>query len=126
MSDTIWIVTEDTPEITTPDGSKGLNSNNQGWGAEVLKDIPGSKGVGGAVKVSADKLQQEMTKFLQVVGNLFNQAEQQAKVNSGMRLEEIELSVEISGEGEVKLIGNGAKAGGKGAIKLTFKRQETT
>ncbi|MDF5711051.1 MAG: hypothetical protein PUP90_26115 [Nostoc sp. S4] len=41
-----------------------------------------------------------------------------------MQLDEIELSVEISTEGEVKLIGNGAKAVSKGAIKLKFKRQE--
>ncbi|WP_414579668.1 hypothetical protein [Anabaena sp. CCY 9402-a] len=63
-----------------------------------------------------------MTHFLEVVGRLFNRAEQQA--NGGMQLDEIELSVEISAEGEVKLIGNGAKAGGKGAIKLVFRRQE--
>lgn len=66
-----------------------------------------------------------MTHFLKVVGSLFSQAEQQAKVNSRMQLDEIELSVEISAEGEVKLIGNGAKAGTKGAIKLKFKRQES-
>jgi len=41
-----------------------------------------------------------------------------------MQLDEIELSVEISGEGEIKLMGTGGKAGSKGAIKLTFKRAE--
>lgn len=35
---------------------------------------------------------------------------------SSMQLDEIELSVEISGEGEVKLVGTGAKAAGKEAI----------
>ncbi len=122
-SDSIWIVTDDTPQISTPNGTKGGTNNTRGWGEELPKDT--SKGVGEAVKVSTEKLEQEMTHFLQVVGRLFNRAEQQAKVNSGMQLDEIELSVEISGEGEVKLIGNGAKAGGKGAIKLTFKRQES-
>jgi len=67
-----------------------------------------------------------MTHFLKLVTNLFSQAERQAKVNSvGMQLDEIELSVEISAEGEVKLIRNGAKAGSKGAIKLKFKRQQS-
>jgi hypothetical protein len=126
MSDTIWIVTEDTPETTPEDGTKGLIPNSADWRTEVYRDIAGSKGVGGAVKVSVEKLQQEMTRFLQVVESLFNQAQQKTKLDSGMQLEEIELSVEISGEGEVKLIGNGAKASGKGAIKLTFKRKETT
>jgi hypothetical protein len=30
--------------------------------------------------------------------------------------------VEIGAEGEIRLIGSGAKANGKGAIKLKFKR----
>lgn len=122
-SDSIWIVTDDTPQISIPDGTKGGITRGGDWGEET-REITRSKGDGDAVKVSAQKLEQEMSHFLQVVGRLFNRAEQQAKVNSGMQLEEIELSVEISGEGEVKLIGSGAKASGKGAIKLTFKRQE--
>ncbi|MDB9341691.1 MULTISPECIES: hypothetical protein [Cyanophyceae] len=121
-SDSIWIVTDDTPQISTPNGTKGGTTNTRSWGEQPPEDT--SKGVG-AVEVSTEKLEKEMTHFLQVVGRLFNRAEQQAKVNSGMQLDEIELSVEISGEGQVKLIGNGAKAGGKGAIKLTFKRQES-
>ena len=46
------------------------------------------------------------------------------KNNSEIALDEIELSVEINGEGKISLLGNGAKAGGKGAIKLKFKRQQ--
>ncbi|MBU7582855.1 MAG: hypothetical protein KAF91_08085 [Nostoc sp. TH1S01] len=117
--DSILIVTDDVAPITIPDGTKGSFSNTRGWGDEV-KEPPSTKG--DAVPVSAQKLEQNMTQFLQLVGRLFSRAEQQA--SSKMQLEEIELSVEISGEGEVKLIGSGAKASGKGAIKLTFKRQE--
>ncbi|MHC5610809.1 MAG: Pepco domain-containing protein [Nostoc sp.] len=125
QDDGIWIVTDEMPQISIPDGAKGGNSNTRGWGEETLREGIGSKGVVDAVKVSAQTLEQNMTHFLKVVGSLFSQAEQQAKVNSRMQLDEIELSVEISGEGEVKLIGNGAKAGTKGAIKLKFKRQES-
>jgi len=121
-SDSIWIVTDDTSPITIPDGTKGGTLRGGDWGDET-RETP--KGSTDAVKISADKLEAEMSHFLQVVGRLFSRAEQQAKVNSGMQLEEIELSVEISGEGQVKLIGSGAKASGKGAIKLTFKRQES-
>ncbi len=121
-SDAIWIVTDDTPQITVTDGSKGGSHRGGDWGDETKTS--GSKGVGDAVKVSAEKLEQEMSHFLLVVGRLFSRAERQTNANSGMHLDEIELSVEISGEGEVKLIGNGAKAGGKGAIKLKFKRVE--
>ncbi|MEH2438776.1 Pepco domain-containing protein [Nostoc sp.] len=123
QDDRIWIVTDETPQISIPDGAKSGSGNTRSWGDETSRDNTGSKGVGDAVKVSAQTLEQNMTHFLKVVGSLFSQAEQQAKVNSRMQLDEIELSVEISADGEVKLIGNGAKAGTKGAIKLKFKRQ---
>ncbi|MBD2452062.1 hypothetical protein H6G76_34110 [Nostoc sp. FACHB-152] len=118
-TDSIWIVTDDTPQISIPEGTKGGN-NTRSWREEVVKEPTSTKG--DAVKVDAQTLEQNMANFLQVVGRLFSRAEQQA--SSKMQLEEIELSVEISGEGEVKLIGSGVKASGKGAIKLTFKRQE--
>lgn len=123
-SDTIWIVTDDTPQISIPDGVKGGTTNTRSW-REPESTRDNNQVVGDAVPVSAEKLEKNMTSFLQVVGRLFSRAEQEAKVNSGMQLDEIELSVEISGEGEVKLIGSGVKTGGKGAIKLTFKRQES-
>ncbi|MFH7029196.1 MAG: hypothetical protein ACHBN1_28335 [Heteroscytonema crispum UTEX LB 1556] len=118
----IWIVTADTPEIEIIEGARGGFNRGGNWDDdEVTRETIGSKG--GAVKVSAQKLEEEMTQFLHVVERVFSRAEQQAKVNSGIQLNEIELSVEISGEGEVKLIGNGVKAGAKGAIKLTFRRK---
>jgi hypothetical protein len=39
-----------------------------------------------------------------------------------MQLEELELAIEISGEGQVSLLGTGGKAGAKGAIKHKLKR----
>lgn len=124
QDDGIWIVTDEVPQISIPDGAKGGSGNTRSWGDETIRENTGSKGVGDAVKVSAQTLEQNMSHFLKLVGSLFSQAEQQAKVNSKMQLDEIELSVEISADGEVKLIGSGVKAGSKGAIKLKFKRQE--
>ena len=40
-----------------------------------------------------------------------------------MVLDEIELVVEISGEGKIGILGNGVKVGTKGGIKLKYKRQ---
>ncbi len=66
-----------------------------------------------------------MSQFLQSVNRLFRQADQQMTHSSGIQLDEIQLSIEIGGEGEIKLIGAaGGKAGGKGAIMLKFKRLE--
>ena len=121
-SDSIWIVTDDTPQIAVPDGARGGGGIGGDWGEET--EPTGKKGVGDAVRVSVEKLEQEMSHFLQVVGRIFSRADRHANANSGVQLNEIELSVEISGEGQVKLIGSGAKAGGKGAIKLKFQRIE--
>ncbi|GJD22975.1 unknown protein [Rivularia sp. IAM M-261] len=124
-ANSIWIVTDDAPQISVPDGRKGGNTRGSGWGEETK--IPDTNGVDNAVQVDAEKLEQEMSRFVSVLDRVFTRAEQetQAKRNgkSGIQLEEIELSVEINGEGQVKLLGSGAKAGGKGGIKLTFRRK---
>lgn len=74
--------------------------------------------------LTVGELEQKMSGFLQMVGRVFSSAEKEAKKTSGMCLDEIELSVEIGAEGEIRLIGSGAKASGKSAIKLKFKRVE--
>jgi hypothetical protein len=106
--DTILVVTDDTID--------SLLTETRSW------ETPPETNLKQKVAISVDKLEQEMTHFLQVVGRLFNRAEQEAFKKPGMQLDEIELSIEINGEGQISLIGTGAKAGGKGAIKLKFKR----
>lgn len=73
-----------------------------------------------AVEVGADELKNNMANFLDVVGDLFHQAENK----TGMKLDEVELSVEITADGEVKLVGSGVGVEAKGAITLKFKRDE--
>lgn len=119
--ETIWIVTDDKPQTPIRDGRKGVYLPEDDWGSEVDSEYSTSKDV---IPVSTRKLEQKMARFLQSVGRLFNQAEKQSQTQPGMLLDEIELSVEIGADGEIKLIGSGAKANAKGAIKLKFKRQE--
>ena len=104
--DMIWIVTDDTIQESDTQRS--------------YREISQAKGI----KISVNSLEQKMSQFLQSVNRLFHQAEQQTTHSSGIQLDEIQLSIEISGEGEIKLIGSGGKAGGKGAIVLKFKRIE--
>ncbi len=136
---TIWVVT-DTPANSLNNlnnnhnhngfnGARAINDPYSGeWddnsqiGAMGLSKLNATKGISDAVAISAEKLEQEMTSFLQVVGRVFEKADHKA-TTSGMELDEVQLSVEISGEGEVKLLGSGAKAAGKGAITLTFRRR---
>lgn len=63
-----------------------------------------------------------MSHLIDVVERLLTRAEKQSR--NEIALDEIELSVEVNGEGKISILGNGAQAGGKGAIKLKFKRQQ--
>jgi hypothetical protein len=89
----------------------------KGWSEEVRKRVSSLR----EVKLPVAQLEQNMNQFLQLVGRLFKQVDQQICSESDMKLNEVELSVEISGEGEVKLVAGG-KATGRGAIKLKFIR----
>ncbi len=117
---TIWIITDETPEAPFPDGSR---DGTRDTGIKIGQPkAPLASGVR-RVPVPLDKLKREMTDFLQVVGELFSEAERR---NSGMQLDEIELSVKINGEGQVSLFGiAGSKAGGEGGITLKFKRKDS-
>ena len=117
--ESIWIVTEAEP--TQPDATSGVRSGtgtnpfsrSKEQAAQVVKPV----------KVSAQRLEAKMSDFLRVVGRVFQNAEKKAELTSGLCLDEIEVSVEITGEGEFKLMGTGAKAGAKGAMTLKFKRK---
>jgi hypothetical protein len=111
--DYIVIVTDEAYEASVSiEGEKG-------WGQEVRNRIASLK----EVRLPVAQLEQSMNQFLQLIGRLFKQVDQQIGAESDMKLDEVELSVEISGEGEVKLVAGG-KAAGKGAIKLKFTRSD--
>ena len=94
----IWIITEENV-----DGSKGFYGG-------YLKRSP----------LSAKDLKKSVGEFLEVIEEAFAQANK--PINLGMQLDELELSVEINGKGQVSLLGTGGEAGAKGAITLKFKR----
>ncbi len=120
---TIWIITDETPSASTQDGVRDRSPGSGGLFGEPspyspLAEVSGRK----RVPVSAEKLKQKMAEFVAVMGDVLTYAQQQ---QSGMQLDEIELSVEVSGEGELSLFGTGGKVGGKGAMVLKFKRKES-
>jgi hypothetical protein len=107
----IWIITDET---SVEDGGKsGIDTGSD---YELEKSNSSRR-----ARLSADDLKQNMGEFLDVVEEAFEKAE---NPRSGMRLDELELSVEINGEGQISLLGTGGKAGAKGAIKLKFKRRD--
>lgn len=111
--DYLVIVTDEMDETSIP------IEGHRGWGEEVRKRLSSIK----EVRLPVSQLEQNMNQFLQLIGRLFKQVDQQIGSESEMKLNEVELAVEISGEGEVKLVAGG-KAAGKGAIKLKFTRNQ--
>lgn len=109
----IWIVTREAVDISSDEGVKGWGPDLAQKVASVLKPCP----------VSPEKIQEEWSRTIRFIGKLIHQAEEQAGGEFNMQLDEVTLSVEISGKGKVSLIGAcDAEASGKGAITLKFKR----
>lgn len=104
---------------------------------QEVKGIRGSDDIGGQLgeaeatitdvtivernEVELDKLKAEMKGFIAAMREILDEAD---PPNSKMRLDEVELSVEVSGEGKVSLLGIGGKAAGKGAMTFKFKRKD--
>ncbi len=119
----IWIVTGETKKVSIPKGAK--SSEDVGGLLSDLSEFDNIPEVGVEVvesvqPVEVDKLKREMKAFLLAMREILAEAE---APNSKMQLEEVDLSVEINGEGQVRLLGIGGKAGGKGAMTLKFKRR---
>ncbi|NES19780.1 MAG: PIN domain-containing protein [Symploca sp. SIO3E6] len=108
------IKTEEMESKCATDGVKGASDLGNPWSinSEYKNDS------GKSFTVSSDKLETEISNFLQLLDGLFYRAEQRNIRTSEMQLDEVELSVDITPKGEVNLVG----ASTKGAIKLKFKR----
>ena len=116
--DVIWIVTDETPTIILPDGSRsGQDSGNPYDDDDDIVRTPDRRGI----PVSAKKLEQGMAEFVRVLGRVLRQAKQSTTEIGEMELDEVELAVEVNGEGQVSLLGTGGKAGAKGTMTLKFK-----
>ncbi len=111
----IWIITGDSDLQKTPTGARSS------------RDIGGKIGESAEVaatersQVDVSKLKLEMQGFLKAMREMLDEAD---PPGAKIRLDEVELSVEINGEGQVSLFGIGGKAGGKGAMTFKFKRKD--
>lgn len=119
--DVIWVVTDSAPLVAVPSGSRDGHRRNPFDDDEAQTESSSRQ----AVPVKVEKLEAGVTEFLQLVGRVFSRAKQAAGDLPGMELDEIELSVEVNGEGQLSLLGSGGKVGGKGAITLKFKTEKT-
>ncbi len=110
MNKGIWIITDETVEVEGSKNAIDIGANyvisNQGHRHRSL--------------ISAADLKQNIGEFTDVIEQVFERADNPV---AKLQLEEIELSIEISGNGRVNLLGMGAEAAAKGAVKLKFKRK---
>ncbi len=137
-TDQIYIIVEEaiTEETTTVEGTRdGRTDTGGGFGTEprrrsieaVTQTLTRRR-----VGLNVGQLKQQMQDLLGVVNELFEPAEPTGDLSAspqpnttaaqGLQLEEVTLSVEVSAEGNLSLLGTGGKLGGSGGITLTFAR----
>ncbi|MEH1778495.1 hypothetical protein [Nostoc sp.] len=119
----MWIITEETEAATSHEavtrGSRSSFDIGERLGAEITETTELVITRRKAVEVG--KLKQEMKGFLQAMREILDEADE---LDSQIQLDEVELSVEITGEGQISLLGiGGGKAGAKGAMTFKFKRK---
>ncbi len=133
----IWIITEETAEtlsttsetftdsVTRSSGGRSSRDTGGRLGVQTTEEIVVSRKKDEIVitrrKVEVTKLKEEMKGFLQAMREMLDEADQP---DSKIQLNEVELSVEVNGEGQISLLGiGGGKVGGKGAMTFKFKRK---
>ncbi len=114
----IWIITAESYIQETLSGARsGSDIGGRLGGQEVTAEVL----VAERSQVEVAKLKAEMKGFLKAMREMLDEAD---PPEAKMRLAEVELSVEINGEGQISLLGIGGKAGGKGAMTFKFKRRD--
>jgi hypothetical protein len=114
----IWIITGESALRETPTGAR--SSSDIGGRLGEQKSSPEVAATERS-QVDVSKLKLEMKGFLKAMREMLDEAD---PPSAKIRLDEVELSVEINGEGQVSLFGVGGKAGGKGAMTFKFKRKD--
>ena len=114
----LWFVTEVAASETVEVIEGGRNSEDVGGGFGTGAVQAVRKSLTQRVQISADELKRQIGNLLTVVGDVFDQS----RAETGIVLDEVELSIEISSEGQISILGSGGKVEGKGGIKLSFKR----
>ena len=118
--DQLWILTEieDIDETVIIEGQRSGRRDTGGSfdPIDTVEKITVTRRK--RIPVDAQLVKAQMESMLAIVNDLFSQAE----TTTGLRLDEVELSVDISAEGQISIVGNGGKLGNSGGIKLKFTR----
>jgi hypothetical protein len=114
----LWFVTEvETSEsVEVIEGGRSSEDVGGGFGSSAIQAV--RRSLTQRVQISADQLKRQIGDLVAVVGEVFDQSH----AETGLLLEQVELSIEVSSEGQISILGSGGKLEGKGGIKLSFKR----
>jgi len=114
----LWFVTDVEASETVEIIEGGRSSEDIGgrFGSSAVQAV--RKSLTQRVEISAEELKRQIGNLLTVVSDVFDQS----RAETGIVLDGVELSIEISSEGQISILGSGDKLEGKGGIKLSFKR----
>ena len=114
----LWFVTDvETGEtVEVVEGGRSSEDIGGGFGSSAVQAV--RKSLTQRVQISAEDLKRQIGNLLAVVSDVFDQT----RAETGIVLDGVELSIEISSEGQISILGSGGKLEGKGGIKLSFKR----
>lgn len=119
-NNTLWFVveTEEVEETVEIDGQRSSDDIGGGFGVpnavEAVKTLTTRK----RVSLDAQALKAQMESMLAMMNDIFSQADAQ----TGLRLDEVQLSVEINAEGQISIVGSGGRLGNRGGMTLKFTR----
>jgi len=114
----LWFVTdvETSETVEVVEGGRSSEDIGGGFGSSAVQAV--RKSLTQRVQISAEDLKRQIGNLLAVVSDVFDQT----RAETGIVLDGVELSIEISSEGQISILGSGGKLEGKGGIKLSFKR----
>lgn len=127
MSDeTIKIITSNFEATTEPvSGQKNIFAAGMYYFGDEDEETPEESPQSSNLNIqdlSTNKLEQELTKFMQTVDRMFSKADLQANMET-MELAEVELWVAITAEGSISLLGVGSKLAGTRSICMRFRKK---
>jgi hypothetical protein len=123
MSDNsqLWFVveTEDAvQETVSVTGERSGEDVGGGFGEAGLVEQVKTLAKRKRVSLDAQALKAQISSMLAIMDEVFSEA----NTRTGLRLDEVELSVEINAEGQISIVGNGGKLGNSGGMTLKFTR----
>ncbi|MEM9007980.1 MAG: hypothetical protein AAGE59_31275 [Cyanobacteria bacterium P01_F01_bin.86] len=119
----LWFVveTEETVEETAKvPGERAGEDVGGGFGEPELVETVKALAKRKRISLDAQALKAQISSMLAILDDVFIEA----GARTGLRLDEVELSVEINAEGQISIVGNGGKLGNTGGMTLRFTRPQ--